>query len=121
MAFAWACCLAVLLWAVNLLLGLAGMKLDLLLGLAGMEDTQMMRGVSFEAALRVVVEVAPAGTIAAVAVAADTGKTVEQVGEGLLGMVLVVEPSGTCLVGGFDIVGQKAYTDSVGAEALQVD
>lgn len=39
MAFAWACCLAVFLWVM-----------DLLLGLVGMEDTQLMKGVSFEVA-----------------------------------------------------------------------
>lgn len=89
--------------------------MDLILGLAGMEDTQLMRGVSFEVALRVV---DPAEAIAAAA--ADTEKIVAQVWEGLFEMVLVVESPGTCLVvGGFGIVDQKAYTDSGGAETLQ--
>lgn len=78
-----------------------------------------MRGVSFEVALRIV---GPAETIAAAAAgaAADTEKIVAQVWGDLLEMVQVVEPPGTCLVvGGFDIVDQKAYTDSGGAETLQ--
>lgn len=108
MAFAWACCLAVFLWVM-----------DLMLGWAGMEDTQQTRGVSFEVALRIA---EPAETIAAAAAgaAADTEKIVAQVWGDLFEMVQVVEPPGTCLVvGGFGIVDQKAYTDSGGAETLQ--
>lgn len=129
MTFAWACCLAVFLWVMDLLLDLAGME---------EEDTQLMRrGVLFEVALRGCVEVAPAevtvGTIAAAvavdtavaaaaAAAVDTEKIVARVGVGLPEMVLVVEPPGTCLVvGGFDIVDQKANTDSGKAGPLPVD
>lgn len=119
MAFALACCLAVFLWVMNLLLDLAGM-----------EDTQLRRGVLFDLAMRVVVEVVPAGAIAAavaavagaVAVAADTEKIAAPVGEGSPEKVLVVEPPGTCLVVGvFDIVDQKVNTDSGGSGPWLVD
>lgn len=122
MAFAWACCLAVFL-----------REIDLLLDWVGMEDTQLMMGVLFEVALRVVVavEVAPAEVNAeaivavavAAAVAADTEKIVARVEMGLPEMVvLVVEPPGTCLaVGVFDIVDQKVNTDSGGSGAWLVD
>ena len=101
------------------------------LGLAGRKGTQLMRGVLFEAALRVAVEVAPAEVTAeaiaavaavVVAVAADTEEIVAQVGMGLPEMVLVVGPLATCLVVGvFDIVDQKVNTDSGGAGPQLVD
>ena len=93
MAFALACCSAVLPW-----------EPDLWHGLAGMECNHWLRGFSFGTALRVAVEVAPAEvTAAVVAVAADTENIVARAGTGLLEMMLVVE---------FYTVDQKANIDS---------
>ena len=96
-ALALACCLEESLREVDLLVGLV----------EGMKGKHLLKRASFEAAE----EAGPA--VEAIAAAADTAKTVEQVGLVLLESVLAGEARGTCLVVVvFDTVGQEVNTDS---------
>lgn len=79
-----------------------------------MECKHLLRRVSFERELRVVVEVAPAVvTVEAIAVVADTEKIVAPVGIALPEMMMLVVE--------FDTVDQKANTDSEEAGPRLVD